>query len=227
MFVECRSGSWGALDGIDAVGKTSQIRAVQEKIGTSFSITTVPEFSSCHVGTMITTMLERDRFFSLSPTKSTPRADTLALLTDMEFQFESIIKPTIAHHGFALSDRGPGSLISYQAIRLAAHDKEHFTEDTAFSWVLNLINQAQLHPDVTEVMQVGERVLQERVQKRGEPPLTSGELDFLLHVNTLLIRASQLTSHECHIIDAEQPFDQVTDAIIADLREHQQQKYSN
>ena len=215
-----RRGIWVALDGTDAVGKTLQLSDVKQAIRPySFDpIVVVPEFSNCHIGKTITNMLGRDRFFSLSEDRSTPRSDTLALLTDMVYQFENVIEPTVMHsRGVALSDRGPASLISYQAVRLATYDSKDFTEGSAFSWVLSLVHDTRIRPDLTVVLQIGERVLQERVKQRGEPPLNAKELDFLLHVNTFMIEAASLTSSQCRVVDAEQSRSQVTDQLITHI----------
>lgn len=212
-----RQGSWIALDGTDAVGKTSQLNDVKQAIRLhAFDpVVLVPEFSNCHIGKTITGMLERDRFFSLSEDRSTPRSDTLALLTDMVYQFENTIEPTIMRsHGIALSDRGPASLISYQAVRLATYDSKDFTEGSAFSWVLSLVHDTRIRPDLTVVLHIGERELQQRVKQRGEQPLKAKELDFLLHVNTLMVEAASLTSFQYCVVDAEQTMPQVTEELI-------------
>ncbi|MBU1323186.1 thymidylate kinase [Patescibacteria group bacterium] len=212
---------WVALDGGDAVGKTTLVPLVAQSLLSAgvYSIG-MPEFSDLPTGKAIKNALNDQRFFSLRPDKITPMADTLVLISDLMAQIEASSK-NLAQGGVIVSDRGPASLIAYQAIRLYERDPKHFLSlDSAVSWVATLVETTGLHPDMTMFLTTDESTIQKRIINRGEPPLSTDELQFLRQVNMLMEQYTQTFSNTTHIIDSGKSLADITQQIVKLIRKN-------
>ena len=209
-------GMWVAIDGVDAVGKSTQVSLVADglrEVGINPTIV-VPEFSSSPVGQVIQEILVRQRFYALAEDRETPLADTLHLLTDMAFNYEKLIGPTIHRGGIAVSDRGSASLIAYQAIRLGERS-QYIEKGMAYEWSRTLATHCFMIPDLTILIKIPESEMIRRIISRGESPPNEKELEFLHEVDLLLAQAAGQVSREVVTIDGDRSLKDVTDQMIS------------
>jgi len=211
-------GLYVAIDGSDAVGKSSQVPLVTEALiqaGVN-PVIEVNEFSDSPVGELIKSILSNQRFYSLTPDKSTPIADTALILADLAFQIETSIFPTIEEGGIAVCDRGPASLVAYQGLRIKERSAI-IEQSTAIDWTKVLSQHCLLAPDLTVLLQIDENKKIERIIKRGESKPTEKDLLFLRQVDDLLEKAAKETSKEVVIIDGNKNLDTVSQEIFKSI----------
>jgi dTMP kinase len=186
------AGKWLALDGTDAVGKSTQVSLLGEKLRADGRETLIlPEFSNSPVGRTIQSIIDEQRFYSLHTAKKTPYADTYALIADMAYHVESGGHEVMTRGGTVLSDRGLLSLIGYQAKRV-----EQFSDiakEAATDRITQLVKQAMGHlhlPDLHVLLVLNEGEMQKRIVHRGETPLTEDDLSFMRGVRQIMERLS-------------------------------------
>lgn len=84
------SGKWVAFDGVDAVGKSTQVQLLQKKIeAAGIPALVLPECSDSPLGKTIKRIIEDQRFYALHTMKRTPYADTYALIADTVYKIEA------------------------------------------------------------------------------------------------------------------------------------------
>lgn len=208
-----KRGLWIALEGGDAVGKSTQAPRVATELRkqSELQVVEVPEFSDSPIGIAIATIISRNRFFSLE-NKTTPLADILTTFSDLAYLYEKIIFPTTQAGGIALSDRSPASPLAYQLTsRSGKLDRK---EEKLFLAVASLISKYSLVPDLSILLCLPEEEMVKRVVGRGEIYPTVEELTYLDGVQTQLKRAARLTSREVIEADGGPPVEIVTASII-------------
>jgi len=207
------AGFWLALEGIDAVGKSTQIPKVAELLKPEVvsPIITIPEFSNSVPGQEIQRIIERDRFFSLE-NGETPLASALFLLSDVVSQYEQSIAPALAEGGVVISDRGPASFIAYQTIGIEEKTSLVQKKD-AYSWTKTLAQHCLTMPDLTILIQLPEKEMIKRIIERGETKPDADELEFLNRVNVLLERAAEQTSKKVITINGNKSINTVAGEI--------------
>lgn len=204
-----KRGLWIALEGGDAVGKSTQIPKVAAELRkrSGLQVAEIPEFSDSPVGMAIAAIISENRFFSLEK-KTTPLADIMTTLSDLAYLYEKTISPTIQIGGIALSDRSPASPLTYQLVsgsgRLEQKGEKLFTS------VVSLISECSLVPDLSVLLCIPEEEMIKRVVGRGETSPTLEELNYLRGVQNQLNRAARLTSRKVIEIDGSQSVDEVT-----------------
>lgn len=213
-----QKGYWIAIDGVDAVGKSTQVNAVAQMLREEGfqKVIAITEFSNSPVGKTILDILHKKRFYSLNDSKNSPLADTITLVADMLYHWETIIRPTVLNGGIVISDRGPSSLVSYQSIRLAERNTD-FQRETAFNWISQLTNHCGLKPDVTLILNISEDEMKSRVMKRESTPLVKTEVKFLNNVNDLVSQTDEL-SYKFMSISGEGSIQTVSRRIVNSLR---------
>lgn len=182
------AGKWIALDGTDAAGKSTQVRLVQEWLkAAGMKALALPEFSGSPLGKTIQSVIQTQRFFALHATRSTPYADTYALLADLVYNIEADGNAVLENGDVLLSDRGLLSLIGYQAKRVATHSEIQNTDSIAqiFSIVRNAMSHIRI-PDVHILLKTKETEMQRRITARGEEPLSVADLVFMREVQTTM-----------------------------------------
>ena len=208
-----RRGLWIALEGADAVGKSTQVpkvaAALRKRDG--LVVAEIPEFSDSPVGIAILAVISKNRFFSLE-NKTTPLADLLTTLSDLAFLYEKTISPTLQAGGIALSDRSPASPLAYQLTpesgRLGVNGEKLFTA------VTSLISECSLYPDLSVFLSLPDDEMIKRVVNRGEPHPTGTELIYLRGVQSQLKRTARLTSKEIIEVDGSPSIEEVTSLIV-------------
>lgn len=208
-----RRGLWIALEGSDAVGKSTQTPRVAAELRkrNELQVVEVPEFSDSPIGMAIASIISRNRFFSLE-NKTTPLADILTTLSDLAYLYEKTIFPTMQTGGIALSDRSPASPLAYQLTSRSG--KLDRREEKLFSAVASLISDCSIVPDLSILLCLPEKEMLIRVIGRGEINPTAEELTYLDGVQTQLRRATRLTSREVIEVDGSPPIEDVTVSII-------------
>lgn len=175
-------GRWFVLDGVNAVGKTTQldrVAACLEQAG--LQVQRLPEMSDGPVGRLILQIIKEKRFYSLHPENKTPFADAYALLADLLYEVESTIVPAQAAGKVVLSDRGILSFCGYQGVRMHRWAKV----PDAGALLLQRAKSAFMNlpiPDLHLHLTVDETEMQRRILQRGETLLKEEQLEFLREV---------------------------------------------
>ncbi len=176
---------WIAIDGIDAVGKTTQLDDVKKKLSDEFRVSSIEEFSSSAIGKMIREIVRKKQFFNLADAGESVKTETLLLIADYLYKSEFEFSKLSLTSNLVLSDRGALSLIAYQATRLA---KTGFQDDQALLWVRELTEKATERsnkPDLNICLFLSMSEVVDRCRKRGES-LSSKEVGFLSSVQDKL-----------------------------------------
>lgn len=211
-----KEGLWVALDGIDAVGKSTQLPRVAQGLrdqGVEL-VAEIKEFSSSLVGQTITGILKEKRFYALNDERNSPMADTLHLLSDKVYSYETVIAPVIQQQGVAISDRGISSFVGHQAVRICEHSSE-FNEKDTISWAETLAKHCLAIPDLTILIRISHEELMRRVVGRGEKQLSTDELGFLEKVDRIMLQTIKRLSKDYLIINGEQRIEDLTAQIVA------------
>lgn len=182
------SGKWIALDGTDAVGKSTQVQLLKNKIEEAgMPALVLPEFSESPLGRTITQIIQEQRFYALHTLKKTPYADTHALIADLVYKIEAEGHDILKQGGVVLSDRGILSLIGYQAKRIELHSDIAPVE--AVKRLHETIQDSMKHlrlPDHHILLTIDESEMQNRVVGRGETPMTGEDLNFMKEVRIIM-----------------------------------------
>lgn len=213
-----KEGLWLAIDGIDAVGKSTQVPRVASQLRESGidPVAELTEFSSSPVGRTILDILEKNRFYALNEQKTSPLADTVHLLSDIVYSYETTIAPVVESQGVAVSDRGASSFVAYQGVRIGERSK-NFNLKQAVSWAETLAKHCLVIPDLTVLIRISHDELMRRVISRGESPLSADELEFLDKVDQTMLRTIRNTSKDHIVIDGQQPLEEITQQIVSYL----------
>jgi dTMP kinase len=177
------TGRWIALDGIDCVGKSTQVRLVSEYLsGHGTGALSVEEFSGGPIGGLLRKNVEEQRFLSLNGLGTSVAVDTLALVADLAYTVQFTIRPAIEQGYIVVSDRGPLSLVAYQLQRMGSTSAFAIEEVEALvsTWALCGC-EVQTILLVADMNTVGRRSHQ-----RDGLPLAPDELDFLDRVQRRL-----------------------------------------
>ncbi len=212
--MDIKGGFWVALDGIDAVGKTSQVKSVatslRKRVGRE--VVTVTEFSTTHIGDLIRDAIKSERFFTLSQANLTPFSDTMCLFTDRLLNMETIIAPALSNGKVVLSDRGLASLIGYQF--QALKDSPFFGSGRkAMEWLMWLTDLFPVTPQLNIILRAQIFEINKRIIARGEDPLNKTERNFLLAVDKILTEIAQNDFGRTITIQADQEKERVTEQI--------------
>jgi dTMP kinase len=209
-----KRGIWISIDGLDATGKTTQVSCIvpwliEQGITPAIAIT---EFSASPIGETIREILRQKRFYALNDQKTSPLADTLHLLSDMMYSYETLIAPTIGAGGIAVSDRGVLSLIAYQALRVGDRSP-YIPSHNALEWTQTLVNHCLGVPDLTIFLRLSPDEIRKRVIARGEQPLSVEELEFLEKAENLMEHSVKELSRDYIIVDGQGSVEQITENI--------------
>lgn len=205
---------WIALDGIDAVGKTTQAQRLYSYFSETKNATLIGEFSSSPVGETISDIIDRKRFFSICDEKKSPITDTLMLITDFAYKSEKQISPD---NEIIVSDRGLISLLAYQATRIENRSnlfKEY--PRNAFEWldeVLDTSFSCLPKPDFNIIYTLKPEEINRRAIRRGEAPFKEEDMSFLISVQNHINKKINKNNGVILPIDG-MSLDEVTDKTI-------------
>ena len=188
------AGKWIALDGVDAVGKSTQIQLLKKKIeAVGVPALVLPECSESPLGKTIQRIIEDQRFYALHVLKRTPYADTYALIADTVYKIEAEGHDVMSSGGVVLSDRGILSLVGYQAKRAELHSG--IAPADAVDRLSHIVRSTMEHlrlPDHHIFLTIEEAEMQRRVVGRGETPMEASDLKFIMSLKKLKPRSQPL-----------------------------------
>lgn len=183
------AGKWIAVDGVDAVGKSTQTEILRKQLADCGIPTLIlTEWSDSGLGLMIRQIIDTQRFYALHPSRKTPYADTYSLIADLAYKLEDLGIDAMRSGGVVLSDRGLLSLIAYQAKRVEKHGEISLSSavDRVESIVMECVKHLRI-PDHHILLRIDPDEMQRRVIKRGEAPLDSLDVQFMLQVNDIML----------------------------------------
>lgn len=178
---------WINIEGTDAVGKTSLVKALSQKLSVIYpeiKTVTMPEFSGSPIGVAIQAIIKEKTFFSLSDDVKSPIAETLVLAGDYLSLLENRTKDTAQ---ILITDRGKLSFLVYQGIRLAAE----YGDITGWQKWIRDITMFLREPDLTICLISTMEVIETRLKERGDAVTNSG-LEFIENAQKLF--ADQIRS---------------------------------
>ncbi len=205
---------WIAIEGVDAVGKSTQVSRVAAKLreSTGRAVVEIPEFSDSPVGTAIVSIIAQQRFFSLDNNKMTPLADILTTLSDLTYLYEKHIVPAVENGGIAISDRSPASPLGYQLT--SGDERMQSKSQKLFEVVAGFIGACNVVPDLCILLSLPDTEIAKRVVARGELQPTSEEITYLQMVKKQLERAATMTCREIVEVNGNQAIQTITDNIV-------------
>ncbi|WP_457598245.1 dTMP kinase [Hydrogenimonas sp.] len=190
-----------AFEGIDTVGKSTQIERLSQRFPDSL-VTREPGGTA--LGKKIRTIL-------LEEGEVLPRSEILLFLADRAEHTERIVRPNL--HRLILSDRSFLSGIAY------AHVHDGIAVDTLLQ--LNRFATGGLFPDRIVLFRIDETSLRERMgQKSGDAIETRG-IDYMLRVQKTMEELVDLLQIEHILIDATAPVDAITETLYSYIKDSQ------
>jgi thymidylate kinase len=206
--------TWVALDGTDAAGKSTLLERLASRLRTElteYQVVCVPEFSDTAIGTLINDVINRRYFFQLGADGHLPVPETLVLASDMALQIQQLVERHDGRPTLLLSDRGPLSLIVYQALRIAKHEPGTCIAEAA-EWVAKTVSLLR-SPDLTVVLRVQQDELLSRLAQRGVA-LTADDVDFVLQAQDMFVQRADLIGPEyAHIVDNSTGHDAINEIL--------------
>ncbi|MGE3479595.1 MAG: dTMP kinase [Dongiaceae bacterium] len=197
-----RDKIWIVLDGIDAVGKSSQLQRVCGAFNKK-GIASIPmgEFSQSAIGDTIRKIIAEKNFLSVSSDAKikSVQTDSILLVADMAHKAEVQLQQAHPSAALCISDRGTLSLCAYQAARLFLNG---WNKKAALEWMQKLVNTAFLHlpkPQSHVVLTASIEVIRDRCAQRGDPRLNDTDLSFLNITQNMTINLAR--ARRCPIID--------------------------
>lgn len=182
---------WISIEGTDAVGKTSLVKALSQKLSVIYPeirTVTMPEFSSSPVGVAIQSIIKEKTFFSLSDDAKSPIAETLILAGDY---FSLLENKTMDTAQILITDRGKLSFLVYQGIRLAAE----YGDITKWQKWIRDITTFLREPDLTICLISSMEMIEIRLKARGDSVTDSG-LEFIESAQKLFVDQMRYVSRE-------------------------------
>jgi len=216
-------GFWLAIDGVDAVGKTTQMKLVAKRVrDRGKDVVCVEEFSDSPLGEMIRLILAKNRFFSLSSDQGSPVADILTLMTDLTYRFETVINPALKAGKIVVSDRGTCSFIGYQTAHLETSQENFYLRGKVSpkDWVEKLVASSFICPNLTILFYLSEKEMVKRIVKRGGSPPLEEEKMFLRRVSEIMDELPEVLIGKVVKIDGEFPAREVTEKIVEAINLH-------
>jgi thymidylate kinase len=202
------------FEGSCAVGKTSLSRAVGDILKSSgVPVVVAEEFTPGFADDLITRTIAVQEFFSFDADTPTPLAETVFLASELLFKYETVIKPNY-RHAVIISDRYVDSLFAYQAPRLRA---AAFGDDARIEcWLTQLTSVIPVVADLTYVLTASPSLLQHRLARRLERPLSDREVVFLSDVSAAYDRLPQ-HSDTYRIVDTTPPLYETAATIVRQI----------
>ena len=188
-----------AFEGIDTVGKSTQIKRVAARFGNTL-ITKEP--GGTDLGRKIRTIL-------LQEGEIHPRSEVLLFLADRAEHTERVIRPNADR--LILSDRSFISGIAY------AHVHEKIAIDTLLQ--LNRYATANMFPDTIILFQIDRETLVRRLGEKQHDTIEKRGIDYMLQVQTTMLELVDLLNLDHMIVDATHSVETITEQITTHIKE--------
>lgn len=197
------------LEGIEGVGKTSNLRFIKELLESSgHDCVVTREPGGTNLGEAL-----RGLLLSHSEENMSADAELLMMFAARAEHLSKIILPALNNNKTVLCDRFTEATYAYQGGgRLLDVDKISELED----WV-----QGELRPDLTIILDAPVEVGRARAGKRSEPDRIEKEQDdFFQRVRSAYIELANHYPHRICLVDASLGIDEVQQQIRERLVEH-------
>ena len=203
-------GKFITLEGIEGVGKTSNLRFIQEQLeaaGHDCIVTREPG------GTNLGESL-RELLLSHSDENMSPDAELLMMFAARAEHLSKVIKPALEAGKTVLCDRFTEATYAYQG---GGRQLDVGKISDLETWV-----QGDLRPDLTVVLDAPVEVGRARAGQRSAPDRIEKERDdFFQRVREAYIDLSEQNPHRICLIDASVELDAVQSQIRAKLVEYE------
>lgn len=200
------------IDGVDAVGKTTQVQEIKKKVEHQIRVHVLSEFSESEIGDLIRDNIRRNQFFRLSDSFNAAKAETVLLISDLLFKNGTEISAVKPHVDMVIADREIPSLIAYQSIRLSRQGQEY-----AQSWLKSIIEGCFLNErraDLRIILTLNELEIRRRCEARGET-LSENDMEFLMEAQ--LIMAQDLDTNTVILDVSDMSREEVSSMIISEI----------
>lgn len=202
-------GKFITLEGIEGVGKTSNLLYIKELLESSgHSCVVTREPGGTNLGEAL-----RNLLLSHSDDNMCPDAELLMMFAARAEHLAKVIRPALADNQTVLCDRFTEATYAYQGGgRLLDVDKITRLEE----WV-----QGDLRPDLTVILDAPVEVGRARAGKRSEPDRIEKEQDdFFQRVRDAYIELAEHNPHRICLIDASLTLAEVQQQIREKLVEY-------
>jgi dTMP kinase len=202
-------GKFITLEGIEGVGKTSNLRFIKELLESSgHSCVVTREPGGTNLGESL-----RGLLLSHSDENMSPDAELLMMFASRAEHLSKVILPALNNNQTVLCDRFTEATYAYQGGgRQLDVDKISELED----WV-----QGELRPDLTIILDAPVEVGRARAGSRSAPDRIEKEKDdFFQRVRKSYIELADHYPHRICLIDASLRLEAVQKQILAKLIEH-------
>jgi dTMP kinase len=203
-------GKFITLEGIEGVGKTSNLRFIKELLESSgHSCVVTREPGGTNLGESL-----RGLLLSHSDENMSPDAELLMMFASRAEHLSKVILPALSNNQTVLCDRFTEATYAYQGGgRQLDVDKISELED----WV-----QGELRPDLTIILDAPVEVGRARAGSRSAPDRIEKEKDdFFQRVRKSYIELANRYPHRICLIDASVRLEAVQKQILAKLIDHE------
>jgi dTMP kinase len=183
------------IEGIDTVGKTTQIDLLSEKFNNAV---TTKEPGGSELGKTVRSLVLGDNDFS-------KKGEFLLFLADRAEHIAKVIKPNLDK--FIISDRSIISGIAYA-------DTELNYEEVI---KLNRFSVDDCLPDLIILIKIDKKTLNSRLAKKEHDNIEARGIDFLLAIQDRLEKASRDLGIKLVIIDATLSIDEIHKTILKEI----------
>jgi len=202
-------GKFITLEGIEGVGKTSNLRFIQELLETSrHDCVVTREPGGTNLGEAL-----RGLLLSHSDDNMSADAELLMMFAARAEHLSKVIRPALANNQTVLCDRFTEATYAYQGGGRLLDVKKISDLET---WV-----QGELRPDLTIILDAPVEIGRARAGSRSEPDRIEKEQDdFFQRVREAYIELAKNNPHRICLIDASVKLTDVQKQIHEKLIEH-------
>lgn len=201
MSTSANKGLFITLEGVDGAGKSSHIpEIIQQLTAQGREVVSTREPGGTPLGESLRELLLHEAMH--------PETETLLMFAARREHLAEVIKPSLAMGKTVVSDRFTDASFAYQAgAKGVATSKLSALED----WV-----QEGLQPDATLLFDVPVEVSMARLADAREPDKFEQEkADFFIKIRDTYLARAKAFPARFHVIDSNQPFEQVQSAVQA------------
>ena len=199
-----QKGYFITFEGGEGVGKTTQIKQLQNFLSQSYDVILTREPGGTLHAEEIRNLLSHDELGE----QWTPEAETMLLFAARAMHIKDVIAPSIEQGKVVISDRYIDSTRVYQG----------YIQKLDMGFILGLEKRVvgSYIPDLTIILDLGAEKAMERVQSRGGAldHYDRGDLTFYQNLRQGFLDIAEKNANRCVVINA----DQSEDAIAAEIQ---------
>ncbi|WP_457592716.1 dTMP kinase [Hydrogenimonas sp.] len=188
-----------AFEGVDTVGKSTQIERLRERFS---DVLVTKEPGGTALG-------EKIRAILLEEGEALARSEILLFLADRAEHTERIVRPNL--HRLILSDRSFISGIAY------AHVHDNIEIDTLLQ--LNRFATGNIFPEHIVLLRLEEETLRKRMGEKSSDAIEMRGIDYMLRVQKSMEELIDLLQIDHIIVDASEPIDTITETLYSYIKD--------